>query len=117
MVAAGTGHSMIVSMRGLLQELCIPQVLATPQYVDASSVVFQAHDATAVKRAVWLHRRAAVLQEGNEGGTTNSTKIDKWNNSGDAYTKVLTSEVFHRHMHYTHNKILSIKPRRKRVMI
>ena len=86
--------------------LCIPQVLATPQYIDASSVVFQAHDATAVKRAVWLRRRAAVLQEGNEDGTTNSTKIDEWNNSGDAFTKPLVSESFHRHMHYmyTHNK-------------
>ena len=104
MVAAGTGHSRVISKRGLLQELSIPQVMATPQYIDASSVVFQAHDATAVKRAVWLRRRAAVLQEGNEDGTTNSTKIDEWNNPADAFTKVLTSEVFHRHMHYTHNK-------------
>jgi hypothetical protein len=104
MVAAGTGHSRIVSKRGLLQELCIPQVLATPQYIDASSVVFQAHDATAVKRAVWLRRRAAVLQEGNEDGTTNSTKIDEWNNFADDFTKPLVSESFHRHMHYTHNK-------------
>ena len=33
-------------------------------------------------------------------GTTNSTKIDEWNNPADAFTKVLTSEVFHRHMHH-----------------
>ena len=45
-----------------------------------------------------------MLQEGNEDDTTNSTKIDEWNNSGDAYTKPLASESFHHRMHYTHNK-------------
>ena len=78
--------------------------MATPQWIDVSSVVFQAHDVTAVKRAVRLRRRVAVLQEGNEDGTTKSTKIDEWNNSADAFTKVLTSDVFHRRMHSVLNK-------------
>ena len=57
----------------------------------------------AVKRSVWLRRRAVVVQEGVELGEIYPTKISERDNCSDPFTKYLVFHVWRRHMHYVHN--------------
>ena len=101
--AAGTGLHHIIPMRGLLQELRLQPLRPTPFYIDSVSTLFVATDAGAVKRSVWLRRRAKVLLEGVELGVIQPIKIHESNNCADDYTKGVSRETFYRHMRYTHN--------------
>ena len=103
MAAAGTGLNRLIPIRGLLTEMHIHQILATPQWQDCSSAIFVAKDAMAAKRSVWNRRRQAVIVEGANMGESAPSKIDEWNNVSDGYTKRIPYDVYIRHMHYTHN--------------
>ena len=63
MVAAGTVCQRLLYFRNLLHELHIHQLLPTPLYLDSLSSVFAANDEAAVKKSVWMIRRAVVVQE------------------------------------------------------
>ena len=41
----------------------MPVLRATPVFVDSQSMLFVANDQAAVKRSVWIIRRAVVLRE------------------------------------------------------
>ena len=49
---------------GVLQELHILCGARVPLYLDSASSVFVAKSDTAVKKSVWLIRRASVLEDG-----------------------------------------------------
>jgi hypothetical protein len=51
-VAAGTCLHRVIAIRGILQELRIPQVTPTPLYVDSISTSFVANDTGSVKRSM-----------------------------------------------------------------
>ena len=58
----------------------------------------------AVKKSVWLSRRAAVLHEGTAAGEILPLHIGERDMAADPSTKYLTYAVWHRHMHYMLNR-------------
>ena len=87
----------------ILQELHIRQGKPTPFYLDSQSTVFVAKGAAAVKKTVWLTRRAAVLQEGVQHDEILPIHISEKHMLADPYTKYLKQSVWYGHMRRIHN--------------
>ena len=98
----------VVPMRGLLQEIGIPQARATIIYCDSQSSVYAANDTGATKRSVWTLRRIASLREFTELEYILVVKISEKDNVADGFTKAIVLEVWRRHMAYIHNKRLTL---------
>ncbi len=77
------------------------QAKPTPMYCDSASTIFVANNDKAVKRSVWLLRRAAVLREGVDSGEIEFVKISEHDNVADGLTKPLKYETWRRHLGYT----------------
>ena len=60
---------------------------------------------TAVKKSVWLVRRAAVLQEGVFFSEITPLHVPEYNMVADPLTKYLTFPVWSRHMWYLLNRL------------
>jgi hypothetical protein len=103
-VAAGTGLHRVIPIRGHLQEIGVVQEVPTPYYIDSASTIFVAKDAGAVKKSVWLIRRAVVLREGVVMGDIDPIKIGEADNFADIFTKWLPPDVWRRHVAYTQNE-------------
>ena len=58
---------------------------------------------TAVKKSVWLIRRAAVLEDGVVHGEIEPIHISERDMVADPFTKYLVYMVWVRHMHYALN--------------
>ena len=67
-VGAGTNFSIMIPIIGVLQELHINLGKPTPLYLDSLTTLYVATSDTAIKKSVWLIRRAAVLEDGVEHG-------------------------------------------------
>ena len=93
----------IVPMRGILQEARIPQVAPTPCWMDSASTIFVAENRAAPKKSAWTRRKAEVLTEAYENGEVAPEKCEDPENFADPQTKYLTTKVWMRHLHYTHN--------------
>ena len=81
----------------------MPQELGTPVYIDSSSTTFVASNRAAPKKSTWVRRKSEELNECHELGESVPTKIDECDNFADPQTKYLTTKVWLRHLHYTHN--------------
>ena len=62
-----------------------------------------ANSDTAVKKSVWLIRRAAVLEDGVVHGEIEPLHISEKDMVADPFTKYLVYGVWIRHMHYALN--------------
>ena len=102
-VAGGTALTHLTTTRGLTHELHVPQLLPTPAYFDSSTTIFCANDDAAVKRALWLRRRIAVLREGVEHFEFDPVKIDEADNCADMNTKYLEFKRWRRHGDWVSN--------------
>ena len=108
--AAGTvSQKVAVPLRGLLQELRVLQLQATPVFCDSLSTVFVANDAASVRRSVWLQRRAAVLRELKDIDEINFIKISERDNVSDGHTKPITRDRYQFHLRYTHPYSAALK--------
>ena len=74
----------------------------TPIYCDSTSTIFVAHDAKAVKRSVWILRRAAVLREAVDNKEFVFVKIADADNAADAVTKAVAAAKLKHLMRHTH---------------
>ena len=102
-VAASTFLNLLAPTNGTLQELSIRRGMPTPFYVDSISTVFVATDDKAIKKSVWLIRRAGVLRDGVTYNDIQALHVPEYNNIADPLTKYLTLAVWKRHMHYLLN--------------
>ena len=101
--AAATVMHRMIPIRGVLQEARVTQEIATPVYIDSSSTTFVATNRAAPKKSTWVRRKSEELNECHELGESNPIKIDECDNFADPQTKYLTTKVWLRHLHYTHN--------------
>ena len=90
-------------MSGVLQEVRIRCGARVPFYLDSKTTVFVAKTDTAIKKSVWLIRRAAVLEDGVVHGEIEPYHISEKDMVADPFTKYLPLEVWRRHMHYVLN--------------
>jgi hypothetical protein len=67
--------------------------------------VFVANNDSAVKKSVWLVRRAAVVQEGVFFSEIVPIHIPEYNMVADPFTKYLPYAVWRRHMWYLLNEL------------
>ena len=102
-VAAGTNVHHLYPINGMLQELHIRLGKPTPFYLDSGSTVFVAMKDSAVKKSVWLMRRAVVLQEGVALDEIMPFHIPERDMVADSFTKYIRHEPWARHMHYLMN--------------
>ena len=101
--AAATVMHRMIPVRGVLQEARVSQENATPIYIDSSSTTFVATNRAAPKKSTWVRRKSEELNECHELGESIPIKIDECDNFADPQTKYLTTKVWMRHLHYTHN--------------
>ena len=101
--AAGTNLNTTCAGNEWLQELHIRLGKPTPFYLDSQSTVFVAKGAAAVKKTVWLTRRAAVLQEGVQHDEILPIHVSEKCMLADPFTKYLKQSVWYRHMRRIHN--------------
>ena len=100
--AAGTAVTMLMPLSGLLQEWHIFSDTPPPIHCDSQSTVFVARKTAAIKRSVWINRRAAVIREAVDALMFQFQKIEGVNNTANGNTKPVTREEFKRHLVYTH---------------
>ena len=100
--AAGTAVTMLMPLSGLLQEWHIFSDTPTPIHCDSQSTVFVARKTSAIKRSVWINRRAVVIREAVDALLFTFEKISGVNNTSNGNTKPVTKEEFKRHLTYTH---------------
>jgi len=101
--AAGTNLNTTCAGNDWLQELHIRLGKPTPFYLDSQSTVFVAKGAAAVKKTVWLTRRAAVLQEGVQHDEILPIHVSEKHMLADPFTKYLKQSVWYGHMRRIHN--------------
>ena len=109
-VGGGTNFSNVVPVNGLLQELHIRRGSITPFYLDSKTTVYVSMSDTAIKKSVWLIRRAAVLEDGVVYKEIKPIHISERDMVADPVTKYLTYPVWNRHMHYLQNRLGPVPP-------
>ena len=102
-VSGGTNVNHVIPVNGVLQELSIRLGMATPYYLDSRSTTFVASTDIAVRKSVWLQRRADVLQEAVEYHEIRPIHISEADMVADHFTKYLPTSVYVRHKHYLLN--------------
>lgn len=103
MAAAGTLHTCVIPINGVLQEVGIRQGRPCPFLLDSGSVVFAVTSDKSVRRSTWLLRRAAPLQEAEQSGQIQPLKVRERDQVADPYTKYLKLEAWARHFHIVCN--------------
>ena len=101
----------VIPLRGILQELFIPQLRPTPTYTDSQSTIFTANSAAAAKLSVWINRRSAILREGVDTGEVTFQKIGDPDNCANYFTKPVTSAVMRHYFDYTHCEKREVLPK------
>ena len=94
----------LIPIRGLLQELMIPQLKPTPTHTDSQSTIHVGASAAAARLSVWLNRRAAVLREGVDSHEIQLLKVTDENNCANYFTKPVTTKSMNHYFSYTHNQ-------------
>ena len=98
----------LIPIRGMLQEIMIPQVGPTPIYTDSASVLFSSGGGTSVKHTPWLLGRLAVLLEAVERGDYRLRKVAGTLNPTNSLTKHTPLREFLRDMAYFMNRLSEI---------
>ena len=75
----------------------------TPFYLDPQTTVRVALDDTAVKKSVWLLRRAAVIEDAVVHELIEPLYLTEKDMAADPFTKYLTYAVWLRHKHFMLN--------------
>ena len=99
-VSASTCLNILAPVGGVLQELHVRCGQFIPFYLDSLSTVYVATSDVGVKKSVWLIRRVAVLEDGVVHKEIKVFHISERDMVADPFTKYLTLDVWHRHMHY-----------------
>jgi hypothetical protein len=73
-----------------------------PIFCDSQSTVFVANDAAAIKKSIWVSRRAAVLRDAVDLNEVKFLKIDRGDNIADYLTRANTHTELTHHMPYLH---------------
>ena len=102
-MAAGTNCNLLVPIVGLLQEFGIQRGALVPFYLDSETTVKLGKSDTAIKKSVWLIRRAAVLEDCVVHGIIELFHISERDMVADPFTKYLPYGVWARTMHYVLN--------------
>ena len=92
--AAGTAVTMLTPLSGLLQEWHIFSDTPTLVHCDSQSTVFVARRTAAIKRSVWINRRAVVIREAVDALLFAFEKKSGVNNIANGNTKPVTKEEF-----------------------
>ena len=71
--------------------------------IDSASTIFVIADSAAVKKTMWLNRRAIILQQAQQMGDIVAVKIGEHDNFADPETKLLIIKTWRRHLWYVHN--------------
>ena len=85
------------------RELHILCGACVPFYLDSDTTVKVAKSDTAIKKSVWLIRRAAVLEDCVVHGIIDVYHISERDMVADPFTKYLPYNVWIRQMHYALN--------------
>ena len=80
-----------------------PLPLGPGLYIDSQSTLYVALDRAAVKKSIWLRRRAGILQDGVEQLEIAPLKIAGDINPADAETKYLPYEAWRKLLEYSNN--------------
>lgn len=112
-VAAGTNVNLLVPVLFLLQELRILCGSRVPFYLDSQTTVRVALDDTAVKKSVWLLRRAAVIEDAVVHELIEPLYLSEKDMAADPFTKYLPYAVWVRHMHFVMNYAGDLPPQVK----
>ena len=102
-VAASTNLNLLIPVSGVLQEVHVRCGAKVPFYLDSKTTVFVAKSDTAIKKSVWLIRRAAVLEDGVVNGEIEPIHISEQDMAADPFTKYLPRDVWIRHMIFVMN--------------
>ena len=102
-VAAGTNVNLLIPSSGLLQEFHIRCGALIPFYLDSATTMFVAKSDTAIKKSIWVIRRAAVLEDAVVHGEIEPLHISERDMVADPFTKYLSYDVWNRHMRYVMN--------------
>ena len=86
-----------------------------PFYLDSDTTVKVAKSDTAIKKSVWLIRRAAVLEDCVVHGIIEVHHVLERDMAADPFTKYLPFNVWSRHMHYVLNLAGPLPPHPKSV--
>ena len=92
-------------IRGLLQELMLPQSMPTPVYTDLASVLFISGGGSSIKHTPWLLGRMAVLLEAVDFGYIRLRKVAGTMNPTNSLTKHTTFREHSRDMAYFMNRL------------
>lgn len=82
----------------------IHQGCKVPFYLDSMTTVFVAKSDTAIKKSVWLIRRAAVLEGGVSNGEIEPLHILECDVAADPFIKYLPRDIWLRHMRFVTNE-------------
>ena len=107
-VAASTNLNLLVPISGVLQEVRVRCGAKVPFYLDSATTVFVAKSDTAIKKSVWLIRRAAVLEDGVVNGEIEPIHISERDMAADPFTKFLPRDVWVRHMNFVMNHVSAV---------
>jgi hypothetical protein len=102
-VAASTNLNLLIPVSGVLQETRVRRGAKIPFYLDSMTTVFVAKSDTAIKKSVWLIRRAAVLEDGVSNGEIDPIHISERDMAADPFTKFLPRDVWMKHMSFVLN--------------
>ena len=100
--AGGTVLHRLITYRGVLQELGIPQLHPSPLYTDSQSSIFAGNSAASARQSVWLNRRTAVIREAVDMEEIRLEKIGDPDNVANYFTKPVTTAVMKHYFSYTH---------------
>ena len=94
----------LLPLRGLCQELMIPQTHPTPAYTDSQSTIFVGNRAAAARLSVWLNRRSAVIREAVDCGDIRLEKVSDADNCANYFTKPVPTKTMEHYFSYTHGQ-------------
>ena len=97
-------------IRGLLQELMLPQLRPTPVYTDSASVLFISGGGSSIKHTPWLLGRMAVLLEAVDFGYIRLWKVAGTMNPTNSLTKHTPLREHSRDMAYFMNRLVDEYP-------
>ena len=101
MFTASSASAMCTPFRGILTELMIIQRFGTPCFVDSSSTILCSESRAALKKSIYLMRRALYLQEQVDHGNFKCIKVAGDQNFADPFTKAITViKTFFAHRRY-----------------
>ena len=93
----------VIPIRGLMHELMIPQVLPTPMFTDAKSVLFSSGGGASIRRCPWLLQRIEAVLGAVEDGIIKMLKISGLANPVNSLTKYTPFTEWYRDIAFLSN--------------